>query len=65
MLLPHTRLSRRLDPLLGHIGRLTGWLWMVLLLTIVGNVMMRYPAAAEGRRMLKDLERLLKASSVG
>jgi cytochrome oxidase Cu insertion factor (SCO1/SenC/PrrC family) len=31
----------------------------------LGNVMMRYPAAAEGRRMLKDLERLLKASSVG
>lgn len=31
----------------------------------LGNVMMRFPAAAEGKRMLKDLERLLKASSVG
>jgi cytochrome oxidase Cu insertion factor (SCO1/SenC/PrrC family) len=31
----------------------------------LGNVMMRFPADAEGRRMLKDLERLLKASSVG
>ncbi len=31
----------------------------------LGNVMMRYPAGAEGKRMLKDLERLLKASSVG
>jgi cytochrome oxidase Cu insertion factor (SCO1/SenC/PrrC family) len=31
----------------------------------LGNVMMRFPAGAEGRRMLKDLERLLKASSVG
>jgi len=31
----------------------------------LGNVMMRFPADAEGKRMLKDLERLLKASSVG
>lgn len=31
----------------------------------LGNVMMRFPANAEPRRMLKDLERLLKASQVG
>lgn len=31
----------------------------------LGNVMMRFPAGAEPRRMLKDLERLLKASQVG
>jgi cytochrome oxidase Cu insertion factor (SCO1/SenC/PrrC family) len=31
----------------------------------LGNVMMRFPAAAEPRRMFKDLERLLKASQVG
>ncbi len=30
-----------------------------------GNVMMRFPAQAEPRRMLKDLERLLKASQIG
>jgi cytochrome oxidase Cu insertion factor (SCO1/SenC/PrrC family) len=30
-----------------------------------GNVMMRWPAAAEPKRMLKDLERLLKASQIG
>ncbi len=30
-----------------------------------GNVMMRWPAAADGKRMLKDLERLLKASQIG
>jgi len=30
-----------------------------------GNVMMRFPAASEPRRMLKDLERLLKASQIG
>lgn len=31
----------------------------------LGNVMMRFPAGAEPRRMFKDLERLLKASQVG
>ena len=30
-----------------------------------GNVMMRWPAAADARRMMKDLERLLKASQIG
>ena len=30
-----------------------------------GNVMMRWPAAADERRMLKDLQRLLKASQMG
>jgi cytochrome oxidase Cu insertion factor (SCO1/SenC/PrrC family) len=31
----------------------------------LGNVMMRFPANADPRRMLKDLERLLKASQIG
>jgi hypothetical protein len=30
-----------------------------------GNVMMRWPAQPDFRRMLKDLERLLKASQIG
>jgi hypothetical protein len=30
-----------------------------------GNVMMRWPAAPDLKRMLKDLERLLKASQIG
>ena len=30
-----------------------------------GNVMMRWPAAFDRRRMLKDLDRLLKASQIG
>lgn len=30
-----------------------------------GNVMMRWPAAADRGRMLKDLQRLLKASQIG
>jgi len=31
----------------------------------LGNVMMRFPADADPRRMLRDLERLLKASQIG
>lgn len=30
-----------------------------------GNVMLRWPASADRKRMLKDLERLLKASQIG
>ncbi len=30
-----------------------------------GNVMLRWPAKAEMRRMYRDLERLLKASQIG
>lgn len=31
----------------------------------LGNVMMRFPANADPRRMFRDLERLLKASQIG
>ncbi len=31
----------------------------------LGNVMMRWPAAPDPKRMIRDLERLLKASQVG
>lgn len=37
----------------------------VYLVDPLGNVMMRFPAEAEPRRMLRDLERLLKASQIG
>jgi hypothetical protein len=30
-----------------------------------GNVMMRWPAATDRKRMLKDLDRLLRASQIG
>jgi len=30
-----------------------------------GNVMMRWPARPDGKRMLRDLERLLRASQIG
>ena len=37
----------------------------VYLVDPLGNVMMRFPFQAEPRRMLRDLERLLKASQIG
>jgi cytochrome oxidase Cu insertion factor (SCO1/SenC/PrrC family) len=37
----------------------------IYLVDPLGNVMMRWPAGAEGKRMLQDLKRLLKASQVG
>lgn len=37
----------------------------VYLVDPLGNVMMRWPARPEGKRMLQDLKRLLKASQVG
>ena len=37
----------------------------VYLVDPLGNVMMRWPAGADPRRMLRDLERLLKASQIG
>jgi len=55
MQLPHTRLSRRIDPLLGVLGRLTGWLWVILLATIVGNVAMRY-VLGEGYIQFEELQ---------
>ena len=37
----------------------------IYLLDPHGDVMMRWPAQPDGRRMIKDLERLLKASQIG
>lgn len=41
MNLPHTKLSRVLDKLIGRIGEASAWLWPMLLLVIVLNVIMR------------------------
>ena len=40
--LPQTRGSRLIDPLLLRIGAAASWLWFLLLLIIVGNVVLRY-----------------------
>lgn len=37
----------------------------IYLVDPLGNVMMRYPAGADRKRMLRDIERLLKASQIG
>jgi TRAP-type mannitol/chloroaromatic compound transport system permease small subunit len=55
MLLPHTWLSRQIDPILGWLGRLTGWIWLLLLLTIVSNVTLRY-VFGEGYVQLEELQ---------
>jgi TRAP-type mannitol/chloroaromatic compound transport system permease small subunit len=53
--LPATRVSRIIDPLLDRIGRAASWLWLVLLLVIVGNVLLRY-VFGEGRVELEELQ---------
>ncbi len=40
--LPHTRLSRALDGVVRGAGDLVSWLWVVLILVIVLNVVLRY-----------------------
>ncbi len=54
-MLPHTAFSRRVDPLLGRIGRWVSWLWLVLLGIIVLNVVLRY-AFGEGRVEFEEIQ---------
>jgi TRAP-type mannitol/chloroaromatic compound transport system permease small subunit len=53
--LPETALSRRIDPLLAAIGQLVSWLWLLLLIIIVGNVFMRY-AFDQGRIEFEEIQ---------
>lgn len=53
--LPHTRLSRLIDPVLRRIGDAASWLWLVLMVTILGNVVLRY-AFGEGRIELEEIQ---------
>jgi TRAP-type mannitol/chloroaromatic compound transport system permease small subunit len=53
--LPETPLSRRIDPLLSAIGRGASWLWLLLLIIIVGNVFMRY-VFGEGRIEFEEIQ---------
>lgn len=53
--LPHTRLSRRLDRIIERVGDAASWLWVALLLTIVTNVVMRY-LFGEGRIEFEELQ---------
>lgn len=53
--LPHTAVSRIVDPLLAVIGRWLSWVWLLLLLVIVGNVLLRY-VFGEGRVELEEIQ---------
>jgi len=53
--LPETRFSRRVDCALLRLGELSAWLWLALLVVIVGNVVLRY-ALGEGRIELEELQ---------
>lgn len=53
--LPSTSLSRRLDPILTWVGKSISWIWLVLLITIVFNVVLRY-VFGEGRIELEEIQ---------
>lgn len=52
---PHTRISRLIDPLLIKVGEWTSWVWLLLLITIVANVILRY-VFGEGRIEFEELQ---------
>jgi len=54
-MLPHTRVSRRLEPLLIRIGHWVSWLWVALLAIIVINVTLRY-LFGEGRIEFEEIQ---------
>lgn len=55
MKLPHTRLSRRIDPVIASIGERLSWLWLVLMVIVVANVVLRY-AFGEGRVEFEEIQ---------
>jgi TRAP-type mannitol/chloroaromatic compound transport system permease small subunit len=54
-MLPHTALSRRVEPLLAAVGRWVSWVWLALLVIIVANVVLRY-AFGEGRIEFEEIQ---------
>ncbi|MEZ5559389.1 MAG: TRAP transporter small permease subunit [Pseudomonadales bacterium] len=54
-MLPHTRFSRRVDPLIRRIGHCISWLWLALLVIIVANVLLRY-VFGEGRIEFEEIQ---------
>ena len=54
-MLPETAFSRRVDPWLVQIGRWISWVWLVLLVIIVLNVLLRY-AFGEGRIEFEEIQ---------
>ncbi|MDF2186646.1 TRAP transporter small permease subunit [Grimontia hollisae] len=54
-MLPETRLSRALDSALLRIGNAFSWVWVILMLVIITNVLMRY-LLGEGRIEFEELQ---------
>lgn len=53
--LPHTALSLGFDRAVRAIGSAVSWIWMVLLLVVVGNVVMRY-VFGQGRIEFEEIQ---------
>jgi len=53
--LPETGLSRQIDALLRLVGSAASWCWVLLMLVIIGNVMMRY-LFDQGRIEFEELQ---------
>ena len=55
LVLPETRLSRRLDGIVRRVGETASWIWIVLLVVVVLNVVLRY-AFGEGRIEFEEIQ---------
>jgi len=53
--LPHTRVSSAIDRLLEAIGEAVSWVWLLLVVVIIGNVVLRYVFGA-GRIEFEELQ---------
>jgi len=53
--LPHTKLSKAVDGILRTIGEWVSWVWILLLLVIVVNVVLRY-LFSEGRVEFEEIQ---------
>ena len=53
--LPQTTFSSRVDPWLAKVGQWVSWIWLVLLVIIVLNVVLRY-AFGEGRIEFEEIQ---------
>lgn len=54
-MLPHTVLSRRIDRWLAMLGQAVSWVWLLLLVIIVANVVLRY-VFGEGRIEFEEIQ---------
>ena len=57
-----TSISRGIDRVVGWIGEAFSWLWLVLLVVIIGNVFLRY-AFSQGMIELEELQWYLYAAA--